>query len=50
MKLDLLTNATLVDDVIGFVSEKSSDSKDNNAIVQHNENERQEGTITNNVF
>jgi hypothetical protein len=50
LKLDLLTNATVVDDAIRFVSEKSSDSKDNNAIVQHNENERQEGTITNNVF
>lgn len=36
MKLDLLTNATIVDDAIRFVSEKSSNSKDNNAVIQHN--------------
>jgi hypothetical protein len=33
MKLDLLTNATVVDDVIRFVEEKSKD-KNNNETVQ----------------
>jgi hypothetical protein len=32
MKLELLSNATVVDDAIRFVSEKSIDSKDNNAM------------------
>ena len=50
MKLDLLTNATVVDDAIRFVEEKSCNLKVNNTMIQHDENERQEGTITNNVF
>jgi len=50
MKLDLLTNATVVDDAIRFVAEKFSNLKDNNSIVEHNEIERQERTTTNEVF
>ena len=50
MKLELLTNATVVDDAIRFVEEKSCNLKDNNGMIQHNEIARQEGTITNDVF
>jgi hypothetical protein len=49
MKLDLLTNATLVDDAIRFVAEKSCNLKDNNVSIQQEENERHEGTTTNEV-
>ena len=37
MKLDLLTNATVVDDAMRFVNEKSCNLKDNNAMIQHDE-------------
>jgi hypothetical protein len=50
MKLDLLTNATVVDDAMRFVEEKSCNLRDNNAMIQHDETERREGTITNDVF
>ena len=52
MKLELLTNATVVDDAIRFVAQKSCNLKDKNAIVQDNEIERYEGTTTttNDVF
>lgn len=50
MKLDLLTNAAVVDDTIRFIEEKSSNLKNDNAIVQHNEIERGEGTITHEVL
>jgi hypothetical protein len=50
MKLDLLTNATVVDDAIRFVAEKSCNLEDNNAMIQHAETERQERTTTNEVF
>jgi hypothetical protein len=51
MKLDLLTNATVLEDAIRFVAEKSSSHlKENKAMIQHDETERREGTITNNVF
>ena len=49
MKLDLLTNATVVDDVIRFVAEKSCKLENNNAMIQHDEIERQEVT-TSKVF
>jgi hypothetical protein len=44
MKLDLLTNATIVDDAIRFVSEKSNDRN----IKRNEENENR--VITNQVF
>jgi hypothetical protein len=50
MKLDLLTNATVVDDAIRFV-EKSSRSRrndDDDDITQQNENDEEE--ITNKIF
>jgi hypothetical protein len=49
MKLDLLTNATVVDDAIRFV-EKSSRSRrnDDDNITQQNENDEEE--ITNKIF
>lgn len=50
MKLDLLTNATVVNDAIRFVAEKSCNLKYNNAMIQHDEIEKHEGTITNEVF
>ena len=50
MKLDLLTNATVVDDAIRFVSDKSpSNLKGNNVSIQQEENERHK-QITNKVF
>ena len=42
MKLDLLTNATVVDDAIRFVSEKSND--------RNLRNEDENRAITNQVF
>jgi hypothetical protein len=47
MKLDLLTNATVVDDAIRFVSERSKEI-DKNQCIQ--ENEMQSEAITNSVF
>jgi hypothetical protein len=44
MKLDLLTNAAVVDDAIRFVSEKSNDR--NIKRIEENENR----AITNQVF
>jgi hypothetical protein len=40
MKLDLLTNATVVDDAIRFVSEKSKDKK--KSLANSNEHEKEE--------
>jgi hypothetical protein len=54
MKLDLLTNATVVDDAIRFVS--SNKSKEDNNTIQHNgilEEETKEitfGATTNQFF
>jgi len=54
MKLGLLTNATVVDDAIRFVAQKSCNLKVNNARIQHDEIERHERhestTTTNEVF
>jgi len=52
MKLELLTNATVVDDAIRFVNRKSCNLKDSNTMNQCDETERQERTITttNDVF
>jgi hypothetical protein len=47
MKLDLLTNATVVDDAIRFVTERSKET-DNNLGLQ--ENKMQAEVITNSVF
>jgi hypothetical protein len=46
MKLDLLTNATVVDDAIRFVAEKSNDID----IKRNEENENRDRAITNQVF
>jgi hypothetical protein len=40
MKLDLLTNATVVDDAIRFVSEKSKDKE--KSLANSNEHEKEE--------
>ena len=47
MKLDLLTNATVVNDAIRFV-EKNSRRRNNDDITQQNENDEEE--ITNKIF
>jgi predicted transcriptional regulator len=47
MKLDLLTNATIVDDAINFV-EKNSKRRNDDDITQQNENDEEE--ITNKIF
>ena len=47
MKLDLLTNATVVDDAINFV-EKNSKRRNDDDITQQNENDEEE--ITNKIF
>jgi hypothetical protein len=49
MKLDLLTNATVVDDAIRFVTEKSfSHLKNNNS--SNNQGRERRKVLTNNVF
>jgi len=45
MKLELLTNATVVDDAIKFVNEKSSSILKNSSLSI-----RQEDLITNKIF
>ena len=47
MKLDLLTNATVVDDAIRFVSERSKKTNNNQGLE---EDKRQEKVITNSTF
>jgi hypothetical protein len=47
MKLDLLTNATVVDDAIRFVSESSKKTNNNQGLE---EDKRQEKVITNSTF
>jgi hypothetical protein len=47
MKLDLLTNATVVDDAIRFVTERSNETYNNLGLQ---ENKRQAEVITNSVF
>jgi hypothetical protein len=42
MKLDLLTNATVVDDAIRFVSQKSKPKEDLNSSSSDNENDKEE--------
>jgi hypothetical protein len=49
MKLDLLTNATVVDDAIRFVTEKSSSHLKNNNSSNNQGRERRK-VLTNNVF
>jgi len=49
MKLDLLTNATVVDDAIRFVTEKSSSHLKSNNSSNFKETERRK-VSTNNVF
>jgi hypothetical protein len=46
MKLELLTNATVVDDAIRFVAEKSNDID----TKRNEENENRDRVITNQVF
>jgi hypothetical protein len=46
-KLDLLTNATVIDDAIRFITERSKEI-DNNQGLQGNK--RQAGVLTNSVF
>jgi hypothetical protein len=41
MKLDLLTNATVVDDAIRFVSQKSKDKEDLKPSSHSNENDKE---------
>ncbi len=54
MKLDLLTNATVVYDAIGFVEEKSFDQRDTNVNIRDNERQKedeiQESLTTNSIF
>jgi hypothetical protein len=54
MNLGLLTNATVVDDAIGFVEEKSFDQRDTNVNIRNNErqeeDEIQESLTTNSIF
>jgi hypothetical protein len=45
MKLDLLTNATVVDDAIRFVSEKANKSNVGLAAGARNENENEDDTF-----
>ena len=47
MKMDLLTNATVVDDAIRFVSERSKKTNNNQGLE---EDKRQEKVITNSTF
>jgi hypothetical protein len=48
MKLDLLTNATVVDDAIRFVEKNSRGRRDDDDITQQNESDEEE--ITNKIF
>ena len=48
MKLDLLTNATVVDDAIRFVKENSRDRRNDGDITQQYESDEEE--ITNKIF
>jgi hypothetical protein len=54
MKLELLTNATVVDYAIGFVEEKSFDQRDTKVNIRDNErqeeDEIQESLTTNSIF
>jgi predicted transcriptional regulator len=52
MKLDLLTNATVVDDAIRFVEGKSHLSANNSGVNQitNNKQQQEEYELTNNVF
>jgi hypothetical protein len=56
MKLDLLTNATVVDDAIRFVSQKSNESDYDDEVKDQLEEEQEEETgetasaTTNQVF
>jgi hypothetical protein len=47
MKMDLLTNATVVDDAIRFVKENSRDRRDDDDAAQENESDDE---ITNKIF
>jgi hypothetical protein len=49
MRLDLLTNATVVDDAMRFISEHSKSKHESNN-YQKEEMEREEHRITNKVF
>jgi hypothetical protein len=49
MKLDLLTNATVVDDTIQFVSDRSSNPRVGKDMSQMEDNDKREVT-TNKVF
>jgi hypothetical protein len=52
MKLELLTNATVVDDAMRFVEEKSHLSTNNSGVNQitNNKQRQEEYELTNNVF
>jgi hypothetical protein len=47
MKLDLLTNATVVEDAIRFVKENSRDRRNDDDTAQENESDDE---ITNKIF
>jgi hypothetical protein len=49
MKLDLLTNATVVDDAIRFVSENQSKNKEYKSVA-HPENDEGEQVLSNQVY
>jgi hypothetical protein len=49
MKLELLTNATVVDDAISFVEENSRDRRNDDETAQENESDEEE-EITNKIF
>ena len=48
MKLDLLTNATVVDDAVRFVEKNSKSRRNDDDITQRNESDEEE--ITNKIF
>ena len=54
MNLNLLTNAIVVGDAIGFVEEKSFDQRDTNVNIRDNERQKedeiQESLTTNSIF
>jgi hypothetical protein len=54
MKLELLTDATVIDDAIGFGEEKSFDQRHTNVNIRDNERQEeyeiQESLTTNSIF
>ena len=50
MKLELITNATVIDDAIRFVSEKSQVSEHKNGQQQIGQQEPRDMALTNQIF